>query len=532
MIISWTEALSDQNLPATTLIRTSKITTAGILDTLEETQAWSGAAQLQILNGELEKVVNKKRDAYLQESDLIELLDGSDSFGSSTGKKRVCLRPNVWMFIGTQLQTYIREFGAASKGRLRLVVQALDSAQVFETPFEDKFVPRKCSNDLLIGVLQAILVTQQKPKEPAHGDPARGPPPAHWQQAGPREVPPGTNWLSNASNGTRRARGRVRRQRRREQTDDTEEAMAPPPPPPVVVPEINNITWDPAAGSVFAGLNEGAAAAMRKYQRRENQNRGGEGVSGSFNSTVTKHAGKAFGACCVGNLAIRNGLLRWAVPNAPQDATIRMLDALAGLAKTELYGINQIRLDRLLRLHEQREARRYGTNEDEGLEDAEGHPGDTPEWLKSLTPAELALRKLIDAIGESHELHWEPATTDSSGIPYKVSQGSCWFNFRQHNFSRKRIRMLEKFHHYGGIENLNDHGCSTGWKAMLTKLVENSVAVNTNPPAGAREPTGNPAAVVLRKTRAGRDFLSKIHASEQALQLYDALPNPLPEEPQ
>ena len=55
MIISWTEALSDQSLPATTLIRTSKITTAGILDTLEETQGWSGAAQLQILNGELEK---------------------------------------------------------------------------------------------------------------------------------------------------------------------------------------------------------------------------------------------------------------------------------------------------------------------------------------------------------------------------------------------------------------------------------------------------------------------------------------------
>ena len=49
-------------------------------------------------------------------------------------------------------------------------MQALDSEQVYETPFEDKFVPRKCSNDLLIGVLRAVLVAQQKP------DPATVPP--------------------------------------------------------------------------------------------------------------------------------------------------------------------------------------------------------------------------------------------------------------------------------------------------------------------------------------------------------------------
>ena len=43
-----------------------------------------------------------------------------------------------------------------------------------------------------------------------------------------------------------------------------------------------------------------------------------------------------------------------------------------------------MRLDRLLPLHEQREARGYGTNEDEGVEDAERNPGDASEWLKSL----------------------------------------------------------------------------------------------------------------------------------------------------
>ena len=90
---------------------------------MEETIEQHGSAQVQILNGELEKVVNKKREAYLQESDLIELLDGSDAFGCGTGRKRLRVRPNVWMFMGTQLSTYLREFGTASKGRLRLVIQ-------------------------------------------------------------------------------------------------------------------------------------------------------------------------------------------------------------------------------------------------------------------------------------------------------------------------------------------------------------------------------------------------------------------------
>ena len=155
-------------------------------------------------------------------------------------------------------------------------LQALDSEQVYEIPFEDKFVPRRCSNDLLIGVLRAVLVAQQ----------------------------------------------------RRD---------------PVVDQEGKKASWDPAAWSIHAGLSEGSAAAWAKKFLAD---------TGPCNfapsASVRKHVGTAFRACCVGNLGCRNGLLRYAVPGAPCDMTIRALDALAGLAKTELYGINQMRFERLI----------------------------------------------------------------------------------------------------------------------------------------------------------------------------------------
>ena len=161
-------------------------------------------------------------------------------------------------------------------------MQALDSEQVYETPFEDKFVPRRCSNDLLIGVLRAVLVAQQ----------------------------------------------------RRD---------------PVVDQEVKKASWDPAAWNIHAGLSEGSAAAWAKKFLAD---------TGPCNfapsASVRKHVGTAFRACCVGNLGCRNGLLRYAVPGAPCDSTIRALDAFAGLAKTEVYGINQMRFERLIHLAELR----------------------------------------------------------------------------------------------------------------------------------------------------------------------------------
>ena len=41
---------------------------------------------MQIVNGELEKVINVKKPQYLQEEDLVEFLDGTAAFGRGTNE--------------------------------------------------------------------------------------------------------------------------------------------------------------------------------------------------------------------------------------------------------------------------------------------------------------------------------------------------------------------------------------------------------------------------------------------------------------
>ena len=122
-------------------------------------------------------------------------------------------------------------------------MQALDSEQVYETPFEDKFVPRRCSNDLLIGVLRAVLVAQQKP------DPATV---AHVEGAGRR----------SGSGPPQRKRRRTARfnDGYGEGEEGGEDPVPQPRPAPVVDQEVKKASLDPAAGSIFAGLTLGSAA--------------------------------------------------------------------------------------------------------------------------------------------------------------------------------------------------------------------------------------------------------------------------------
>ena len=55
------------------------LTVSGIMAKLRKT-----GGQLQLLQSELEKFVNRKRPNYLQEGDCIELLDGDPNFGKAT----------------------------------------------------------------------------------------------------------------------------------------------------------------------------------------------------------------------------------------------------------------------------------------------------------------------------------------------------------------------------------------------------------------------------------------------------------------
>ena len=66
--LSWIAALEAEDSPATTVLKQGNLTVTGILDALEHS-----GGQIQILNGELEKIVCKKRDRYLQDGCSFEM---------------------------------------------------------------------------------------------------------------------------------------------------------------------------------------------------------------------------------------------------------------------------------------------------------------------------------------------------------------------------------------------------------------------------------------------------------------------------
>ena len=123
---------------------------------------------MQRVNEELEKVICREKDKYFQEADMIEILDGSDAFGTAVSGILLCCKPDGWMMLGGQRKIYLRELanGQGSNGRLRLVIIALDPAQVFKAPFEDNFVPRKVFDGLLGNILAKIAMAQQRIKPP------------------------------------------------------------------------------------------------------------------------------------------------------------------------------------------------------------------------------------------------------------------------------------------------------------------------------------------------------------------------------
>ena len=85
-------------------------------------------------------------------------------------------------------------------------------------------------------------------------------------------------------------------------------------------PLVKDIEWAPAAGIILAGHSDGAAAAIDNHVApagsRPSLTQAGE-------SAIGKHAGKVFGGCCIANVSIRNGLLRWILPLAPPDNKAR-----------------------------------------------------------------------------------------------------------------------------------------------------------------------------------------------------------------
>ncbi|CAJ1360048.1 unnamed protein product [Effrenium voratum] len=111
LVLDWLSKLGGEDKPATHALLQGSLTVTGIMEELLE-----NSGQLQIINGELEKVINKRREKMLQESDLIELLDGTDAFGKRTGQQNACLKPVVWALLGAHLQHTCGRWGPTRTG--------------------------------------------------------------------------------------------------------------------------------------------------------------------------------------------------------------------------------------------------------------------------------------------------------------------------------------------------------------------------------------------------------------------------------
>ena len=89
---------------------------------------------------------------------------------------------------------------------------------------------------------------------------------------------------------------------------------------------------------VMAGVMDGTSEVCDRSSNKESS------------SVVTKHAGKAFGACAAANAATRNGLARWALGRGILlDDTIRLFDCLAALPKVAIFSVNQLGLEKEVR---------------------------------------------------------------------------------------------------------------------------------------------------------------------------------------
>ena len=281
LVTAWLDQLQAEYPRATAFTAQGNWTVSGVIKKLKGNQG-----QLQFLQSEMDKFIQKKRPQYLQEADLIELLDGSSNFGKGNQQEDICLAPHVWALvfstrtagsvamspIRTQecytnafgivfwallpikinfgigfgkyisfnskflevswlyilhstRSVYMNELGHSdSCGRLRFVVLTLDSSQVRATLFEEKMQPRSCSMDLVTGILRNILRAQHK------------------------QPVPEVQERDQESQGDRPADRRLRLRK-------PQEPSQPP------SREIDEVNFTGAAGCVFAGLQDGAAQA-------------------------------------------------------------------------------------------------------------------------------------------------------------------------------------------------------------------------------------------------------------------------------
>lgn len=136
-----------------------EITTGGMRTELEQNDS-----QLQLWHPELEKILGAKGERYLREADMVQLAEGG-AFGKKTeASKRGgdFVKPNMWIFIGSQPDTYRQHMGSSSQGRLRFILEQMQVTEVTQRLFFEKFVPRTASISHMEQRQFAILQKQQR----------------------------------------------------------------------------------------------------------------------------------------------------------------------------------------------------------------------------------------------------------------------------------------------------------------------------------------------------------------------------------
>lgn len=141
------------------VVQQGMVTMAGLLAILKENEG-----NVVFLNPEMEKLLCKQRQQYIQATDLIEVLDGSTT-GRATSQDRSAPKPNAWAVLGAQLGTYVREMTGDSCARLRLLPTFLDDTAVAGTSFSEKLLPSQVSEDITCSVLRVILRLQHGGRE-------------------------------------------------------------------------------------------------------------------------------------------------------------------------------------------------------------------------------------------------------------------------------------------------------------------------------------------------------------------------------
>ncbi|CAJ1386754.1 unnamed protein product [Effrenium voratum] len=204
-------------------------------------------------------------------------------------------------------------------------------------------------------------------------------------------------------------------------------------------PAVCATRWSQSAVMVLAGHQDGGAAACAAAPSSP-------GVS-----AVKKTFGKVLGSLGDANLALRNGLVQIAVPGAPADDCVRLLDVLTALAETEVYAGNQLYLERLLHFDQEARKKKDGVS---------SVPTSSLVEPPDLTDVEFAGRRLVDALAEAGK--WDLAAAD--GLPLRLSRKSEWGNFRQHYFIRRK-KDAAQYKQYGyclrGSQTLEIWKCST-----------------------------------------------------------------------